>query len=62
MFDAKNYELKHEKLKKIELETKLPPLCHPGVKRPEWYPFWHLTPRMLSILAFNAHWTAYLGV
>ena len=54
MFDAKNYELKHEKLKKIELETKLPPLCHPGVKRPEYYLFWRLTPTCLPIWAFNA--------
>ena len=49
MFDTKSYGLKHEKLKKIELETKLPPLCHPGVKRPECYPFWRLTPTWLPL-------------
>ena len=65
----KRYDLKKiwfwkimETLKKIELKTKSSLLCHPGVKRPEWYPFWRLTPKMLPFWALNAQPGTLAGV
>ena len=54
----KNYE----DLKKFELKTKSSLLCHPGIKRPEWYTFWRLTPKMLPFWALNAQPGALAGV
>ena len=33
-----------------------------GVKRPEWYPFWRLTPKMLPFWALNAQPGTLAGV
>ena len=48
--------------KKLALKTKSSLLCHPGVKRPEWYTFWRLTPKALPFWALNAQPGTLAGV
>ena len=59
---VEDYGSKQESLKKFELKTKM---CSPhlsGVKRPEWHPFWRLTPIWHPFWAFNAQPGALDGV